>query len=397
MSIASVNKEEIPVTQKFAWPIFLLMAVTTFIAMVVQNAPSGILPLMSQGLNVAPAKIGDFVGVYALVSAISAIPLTTLTVTMNKKHVLMLILGGFLISNLGIAFASTYTIAFIFRLVGGVSAGLIWSMICPYGLKLAPISQQGLAITVIIGGSTIGVSLGNPIFTAIGTKIGWRVEFIALAILTFVTILLVMFFLPSVPGEKRSKANSPLELIKNRGIQKVILLTVLSVMANYGLFTYMALLVQDISFSGGIELAALLFGVGSFIAVIIAGKYLDNYLKGTVTFMMGLGVVSAILFLVFGGLTGVSHINFILWGIGFGALVTIFQNAITRQVAEGQSVAVSLQSAAFNFAIMAGSSISGMLLTGGSLRSVIILALVLLAIATFLSITDRTTLTKEKL
>ncbi len=385
------------VNEKFSWPIFILMAATTFIAMVVQNAPSGVLPLMSEGLNVDATKIGDFVGMYALVSAISAIPLTTLTVTMNKKRVLMMILGGFLISNLGIAFASTYTIAFIFRLIGGVSAGLIWSMICPYGLKLAPNNQQGLAITVIIGGSTIGVSLGSPIFNVIGNQIGWRVEFIALAILTFVTMLLVIFFLPSVPGEQRSKSNSPLELIKNKGIQKVILLTVLSVMANYGLFTYMALLVKDISFSGGIELASLLFGVGSFLAVIIAGKYLDNHLKGTVTFMMGIGVVSAILFLVFGGATGISHINFILWGIGFGALVTIFQNAITRQVTEGQSVAVSLQSASFNFAIMAGSSISGIVLTGGSLRSVIILALVLLALATFLSITDKNTLTKGKL
>lgn len=388
---------ETKVNEKFAWPIFLLMGLTTFIAMVVQNAPSGVLPLMSQGLNVNATKIGDFVGIYALVSAISAIPLTTLTVTMNKKRVLMMILGGFLISNLGIAFASTYTIAFIFRLIGGVSAGLIWSMICPYGLKLAPTSQQGLAITVIIGGSTVGVSLGSPIFNVIGNQIGWRAEFIALGILTFIAILLVMFFLPSVEGEERSRSNSPLELIKNRGIQKVILLTVLSVMANYGLFTYMALLVQDISFSGGIELASLLFGVGSFIAVIIAGKYLDNYLKGTVTFMMGIGAVSAILFLLFGGANGISHINFILWGIGFGALVTIFQNAITRQVIEGQSVAVSLQSAAFNFAIMAGSSISGIVLTGGSLRSVIIMAFVLLALATVLSITDKNTLTKAKL
>ncbi|TJX12777.1 MFS transporter [Tissierella creatinini] len=385
------------VKEKFNWPIFILMGLATFIAMVVQNAPSGVLPLMTEGLNVNAAKIGDFVGIYALVSAISAIPLTTLTVTMNKKHVLLMILGGYLISNLGIAFASTYSIAFIFRLLGGVSAGLIWSMICPYGLRFAPTNKQGLAITVIIGGSTVGVAIGSPIFNVIGNQMGWRAEFIALAILTVVTILLVIFFLPSAAGEKRSKSTSPIQIIKNRGIQKVILLTVLSVMANYGLFTYMAVLVQDIKFSAGIELASLIFGIGSFIAVLIAGKFLDNHLKGTVSFMMGIGVVSAILFLVFGGTNGISHINFALWGIGFGSLVTIFQNAITRQVKEGQSVAVSLQSAAFNFAIMAGSSVSGIVLTRGSIRSVTILALVLLAIATILSITDKNTLTKEKL
>lgn len=383
--------------QKFSWPIFLLMAATTFIAMVAQNIPSGVLPQMSEGLNVGATKIGDFVGMYALVSAISAIPLATLTVTMNRKHILLIILSGFLISNLGIAFTNTYTIAFLFRLIGGLSAGLIWSMISPYGLKLAPTSQQGLAIAVIIGGSTIGVSIGNPLFTAIGTNMGWRIEFIVLSVVILISMLLVLFFLPSVPGEKREKSNSPLELIKNRGIQKVILLTMLSVIANYGLFTYMALLVKDINFTGGIELASILFGVGSFISVIIAGKYLDDYLKGSITFMMGIGAVSALLFLIFGGMSGISHINFILWGIGFGALVTIFQNAITRQVQTGQSVATSIQSSSFNFAIMIGSSVSGILLKKGSLQIIVIMTFILLALATVLSITDKNALTKEKL
>ena len=385
------------IKEKFSWPMFLLMGVTTFIAMVAQNIPSGVLPQMSEGLNVDAARIGDSLGVYALVSAISAIPLTRLTIKMNRKHLLLLILGGFFISNLGISFTRTYAVAFAFRLMGGLSAGLIWSMISPYGLRLAPVNKQGLAIAVIIGGSTVGVSIGHPLFTAIGTNIGWRVEFITLCVVILITMLLVALLLPSVPGEERTKSNSALELIKNKGIQKVILLTVLAVVANYGLFTYQALLVEDINFAGGIELATILFGVGSFISVIIAGKYLDDYLKGTVVFLIGIGAVSALLFLFSGGTTGIDHINFILWGIGFGALVTIFQNAITRQVKVGQSVAVSMQSSAFNFSIMIGSSISGLLLTGGSLNNVIIMTFVLLVLATILSLTDKHTLTKEKL
>lgn len=391
------SKVESGIREKFSWPIFILMAATTFVAMVGQNIPSGILPQMSQGLNVDSTKIGDLLGVYALASALSAIPLATLTVTMNRKRILLLILGGFLISNLGIALTSSYGVALAFRLVGGMAAGLIWSMISPYGMKLAPKSQQGLAIAVIIGGSTLGISIGNPIFTAIGANIGWRIEFISLSVLIVIIMLLVLFFLPSVAGEERTRSNSPFELIKNRGIQKVILLTMLAVIANYGLFTYMALLVEDINFTGGIELATLLFGGGSFISVIIAGKYLDDYLKGTVTFMMGIGAVSALLFIIFGGVAGISHLNFILWGIGFGALVTIFQNAVTRQVKSGQSVATSIQSSAFNFAIMIGSSVSGILFRRGSLQVVVIMAFVILTLATILSATDNHTLVQEKL
>ena len=57
-----------------------------------------------------------------------------------------------------------------------------------------------------------------------------------------------------------------------------------------------------------------------------------------------------------------SHAAFFLWGIAFGPLVTLFQAATTRQVDEGKSVATSLQSSLFNFAIMIGSALGGYIL-----------------------------------
>ena len=75
--------------------------------------------------------------------------------------------------------------------------------------------------------------------------------------------------------------------------------------------------------------------------------------------MLVLAFGSMIMFIMFKGMFIISHIAFLLWGISFGALVTIFQAAVTRQVETGKDVATSLQSSTFNFGIVFGSAIGG--------------------------------------
>ena len=75
-------------------------------------------------------------------------------------------------------------------------------------------------------------------------------------------------------------------------------------------------------------------------------------------FMLTLAFVTMLLFVGFKGMP-FSHLAFLLWGVSFGALVAIFQTAVTRQVETGKDVATSLQSSTFNFGIVAGSAFGG--------------------------------------
>ena len=73
----------------------------------------------------------------------------------------------------------------------------------------------------------------------------------------------------------------------------------------------------------------------------------------------------------------VSHLAFLLWGISFGALVTLFQAAVTRQVETGKDVATSLQSSAFNFGIVLGSALGRTILDHLSVYHIIYLTIIL--------------------
>lgn len=315
------------------------MSSVTFLGILSELVPSGILPQMSEGLNVSYSSIGLLVSIYAIASAVGTIPLITLTMEMNRKKLLMILLIIFGVSNAVIAITSSYYIIAAARLAGGVSAGILWPMVSAYAMRLVPANQQGKAIAVTMAGSTLGLGVGLPIMTTIGTEFGWRVTFGVLAAVIFIVAFLGQASLPTVEGEKRTKTNSLLYIIRNKSVIICLIVTFLTIMAHYGLYTYISPLSEYFEIYGGIKIVSILFGIGTIVSVILAGKFVDEHL---------------------GALTASMLI------LAFGALVTIFQTAVTRQVETGKDVATSLQSSTFNFGIVFGSSLGGLILANAS-------------------------------
>lgn len=381
--------------QRFPWFVLGLMASVTFMGMLSELAPSGILPEMSEGLGIDAAQVGFLVGIYALASAVFAIPAVSMTLAVNRKTLLIWLLVGFSVSNLVVGLSSAYYVIVFFRLVGGFCAGILWPMIAAYGTRLVADNQQGRAITVIMSGSTLGISLGLPAATTIGTTFGWRVEFIVLGLLIAAIGVLSYLFLPSVPGEKLTKSNSPLAVLKIPSVLVILVLTFLAVTAHYAVYTYITLLVDEIDFGGGIELALLIFGIGSIVSVIVAARYIDQYLKTFVISMLALGAVSMILFIVFRGTPVLAHLAFFLWGLAFGPLVTMFQAAVSKQVDSGRDVATSVQSSTFNFSIMIASYVGGVLLVHSSAMGIVHMAMYLFIAAALVGIWAKRTLGKQ--
>lgn len=88
MSAVDLPKER----HAFPWLLLGLMASVTFVGILSELVPSGILPQMTDGLGVSEPQVGLLVGVYALASAIAAIPLISATLAVNRKKLLLALL-----------------------------------------------------------------------------------------------------------------------------------------------------------------------------------------------------------------------------------------------------------------------------------------------------------------
>jgi predicted MFS family arabinose efflux permease len=371
------------------------MASVTFVGILSEMVPSGILPQMTDGLGISESQVGFLVGVYALASAICAIPLVSATLAVNRKTLLLALLTGFAASNIVVAISSSYVVIVAARVLGGICAGVMWPMIAAYGTRLVPENLHGKAITVIMSGNTLGVSIGLPVMTTIGTAFGWRTVFVVLGLAVAAIAALSHFYLPAVEGEKLTRSNSPLAVLKMPSMLMVLLLTFLSVAAHYGIYTYITLLVEMIGFAGGIGLALLIFGVGSVLSVIVSAKYIDAYLRHLIVVMLAIGGTAMAMFLLFRGTAGASHVAFFLWGLAFGPLVTMYQTAVSRQVEEAKDVATSVQSSVFNFSIMIATWIGGLLLTrfpASGVKGIVYMSLVCFISAAILAFLAKRTL-----
>jgi predicted MFS family arabinose efflux permease len=391
------NKSTIIAEDYFPWIIMILMSSVTFVGILSELMPSGVLPQMMQELNLNEVQGGNLVGYYALASAIFSIPLISVTMHYNRKLLLLLLLGGFAISNFIVALVSNYAVVVSMRVFGGICAGIMWPMIAAYGMRLVSSKQAGKAVAVIMAGTTLGISLGMPLMTWIGDNYGWRIEFIAIGVIIVLIGVLSMIILPSLKGEKLTREVSPFAMLKIKAVQMVVLFTVLGVVAHYGVYVYIASLVGTLQIAGGIEMALIMFGLGSMLSVVIAIKYTDDHLQLLTISMFALLVLAMIIFLVFGGAIGISHFGFFLWGVSFGPLVALFQAAVGRQVDKAKDIATSIQSCMFNFSIMIASSLGGILLTKYLAMSLPVLSIALAVPGLILAFGAKKTLGKAKL
>lgn len=404
----------------------LLMSSITALAVLCELVPSGVLPDMAAAFGVSSATCGSLVGSYAITSAICGIPLVTLTVSANRKRLLCVLLIGFALSNCIVGGASSFEVALVGRALGGACAGTLWPMITAYGMECVGAGNRGKAVTIIMSGITAGMAVGLPAITWLGTLSNYRVEFFALGIILCLVAVLCWIFLPSIPGEARSRDNSVGTMLRNRGVLLVVALTFLAVGANYGAYTFISNLVQELAGVGGalaggacgtaglasgacgapsiaksvapltIAQAQLFFGIGSIISVVATLAFIDRHLWLVTLGMFATGAVSMVAFvLVFAvGLVAnqanlIACVAFVLWGVAFGSLSSIFQTATARQVTSGTAVANSLQSASFNCSIMLGSMSAGALLDSGGTKPIMLAAAVVLICGFVLSVAGK--------
>ncbi len=356
-------------------PLLILMSSITLMAILCELVPTGFLPQIANNFEISISKSGILVGIYALASAIFGIPLISYTVSWDRKKLLTILLCGFAIANIIVGVSPSFELMILGRMLGGMCAGTLWPMITAYGMKLVDEKDEGKAVTIVMAGITIGMSVGLPIMTWIGTYLGYRAIFLILGILLAIIAILCNRLLPHVSGEKKSKSNSPLTMIKNRGVLLVIILTFLGVGANYGVYTFITNLINDVKYPS-VALAQLFIGIGSIISIIFTMKYIDKYLNVLILSLFFLTALTFILFFISKNLI-LLHIVFFIWGLEFGSLSSIFQTATAHQVTEGTAVANALQSSGFNFSIMIGSTGAGFLLDSIGVSAILFSAFII--------------------
>ncbi|GAA2815806.1 MFS transporter [Streptomyces showdoensis] len=345
-------------------PLFALLALATavFITSLTETLPAGLLPAMSKDLAVSESATGQTVTIYALGTALTAIPLTAATARWRRKRLLLTAMAGFAVANTVTAVSSVYEVTMVARFVAGVAAGLAWALLAGYARRMSPVHLQGKAIAIAMAGIPVALSLGVPAGTFIGSQLGWRVAFFAMTGLTVLLLLWISAAVPDYPGQEAGEKPKMLRALKVPGVSPVLFVTLVFVLAHTILYAYIATFLDDVGLGGSTDLVLLVFGGASLASIWIVGAQIHRRLRALTVASTLLVAVAAALLAVLADNTALVYIAAALWGLGWGGVPTLLQTAVADAGGEQADSAQAMLVTLWNVAMAGGGIIGGILL-----------------------------------
>ncbi|MEL5413336.1 MULTISPECIES: MFS transporter [Serratia] len=351
------------------WLATFAIGLSTFTVVTAEMLPVGLLTPIVSTLNASIGRAGLLISLPALFAALFA-PLVVLGARRTDRRSLLIVFLLLLIAaNLLAAAATSMALLFAARILLGFCIGGIWVIAGGLAESLVPPASVGLALSVIFGGVAAASVLGVPLGVFLGEALGWRMAFLAVAVLAALTLLLLLCVLPPLPVTQAVSWRSFTAQRANRRLLLGLLLTFLLVAGHFMAYTFVRPLLQTVA---GIEsrwVGPLLFayGVAGIVGNFIAGQAAAKRLRRTLA-LIAFGLALAVLLLLLLGRAPLSGGAFLLlWGIAYGGVSVSLMAWMLKAAPNAVEVASSLYIALFNLAISCGSLAGGLVVDAGGL------------------------------
>jgi DHA1 family inner membrane transport protein len=325
----------------------------------------GILPLIADQFHVSISQAGLLVSLFALAVAVAGPTMPLLFSGINRKKVMLLVLGIFILGNIVSIIASNFTIALIARVVPALFHPVYCSLAFTAAAASVSKEEAPKAVSKVIIGVSAGMVLGVPVSSFIASTTSLAMAMLFFAIVNAIAFIATLLFVPSMPVKERLSYGTQLSVLKKTITWVSIAAVILMNGAVFGVFSFFTEYLQTITKTSWntTSLILLIYGVANILGSIIAGKLLmKNAIKAVVTFPFALGAVYVILFLM-GQFTMPMVLITFIWGILGGIGANINQYWIASAAPEAPDFANGLFLTAANLGTTIGAAVCGLFIS----------------------------------
>jgi DHA1 family chloramphenicol resistance protein-like MFS transporter len=259
-------------------PLYLL-AVAVFAMGTSEFMLAGLVPAIATSLDVPVASAGLLTSAFAVGMVVGA-PLTAAWARGWPARTALL---GFVLAFAAVHAVGALTTSYALLLASRACAALANAGFLAVALSTAtgmvPPDRQGRALAVLLSGTTLATVAGVPGGAVLGTMLGWRAAFWAVALLCLVAAIGTAT-MPGSPTRTGGVAlRAEIAQLARPRLALVMLLGGLVNAATFATFTFLAPIVTG---PAGLDVlwvpvALVLFGAGSSLGVAIAGRFADRH------------------------------------------------------------------------------------------------------------------------
>ena len=364
-----------------AWFTLAALSMSTFLYVTVETLPIGLLPQMAAGLGVHTSAVGLLVTAYGLIVVVTTIPLTRFTRHWPRRRLLGTVLLVATAGTAASAVAPNYATLLAGRISVALSQALFWAVVTPAAAALFSPGVRGRAVSLLYAAGSTAPLLGVPAGTWLGQHAGWRVPFLALAVLSLTVSATVLAVMPALPaGRSDTDRGSAPDAGRYRS---VVATTIITVTGALMAFTVVAPFLTDVSGVGEDAMSAVLLarGVAGLAGAAIAGFLVTRYAWPTMVALIGGQALLLAAQYIWAGSPAVAVTTTALAGLTLSGLTTVLGARILEIAPGGTDTASAGTSTAFNVGITAGSLIGSHLLAHAHVRETALLAALVTAVA----------------
>ncbi len=320
-----------------------------------------LLRYFARDLHIDEPTASHVISSYALGVVVGAPIIAVLSVRVTRRTLLMGLMGVFALGNLLSALSPTYAWMLVFRFLSGVPHGAYFGIATLVAASLVPTEMRTQAVGRVLLGLTVATIVGVPLANWIGRVHGWRVAFVAVAVLALLCAILIALYAPRDRTVAGASPRRELGALKRSQVWLTLAIGAIGFGGIFAVYTYLGSTLIDVTHVSA-AMAALVFsvfGVGMTVGNLVVPRFADRALMPTAGMLLaGSAVVLAIYPFAAANLWSMT-VDVFLIGIG-GALATVLQTRLMDVAGEAQSLAAALNHSAFNVANALGPWLGGM-------------------------------------
>ncbi|TPG34033.1 MFS transporter [Flavobacterium pectinovorum] len=371
--------------------IHYLLALGTFGIGTTEFGVIGILPQIAAAFSVTIEKAGQLLSLFALIVAVSGPFVMLLMSSVNRKKLMLFVLGIFAISNLLSVFATSFNMLLIARILPAFLHPVFWSI----ALSIAANSLYGetssKGVAIVFGGFTVSSVIGIPLATLMASVFNWQSSFVLCAVINILSFVGILFFLPSIKIAEKQTVSSQTKILKKPILWISFTLSFLMIAAMFSTYGFMAVFLARVTKMNGTQISwmLLIFGLSGVAGNWLAGFLLNkSILKTAFMFIIALMLIHLLLYCY--GLYFVPMILLIaIWGFVHTAGFLISNVNLTSSAPESPEFVNSIFTTCGNAGVTFGTILGGYFISGFSVQNVIWSSIGLLIMALLVWILKR--------
>jgi MFS transporter, DHA1 family, inner membrane transport protein len=343
----------------------LILTIGVFGILNTEMGVIGILPDIAEHFHISVSKAGWLVSLFALVVAVSGPTLPLLFSRINRKKVMLLVLGVFVLGNIVSTFTSNFTILLMARIIPAFFHPIYCSLAFSVAAASVRKEEAPKAVAKVFIGVSAGMVIGVPVASFIASAVSLQMALGFFAVVNAITFIATLLFVPSMPVEGRLSYGAQLSVLKKSITWLSIVTVILLNSAVFGVYSYLADYLKTVTnvSSNLISLMLFIYGGANIIGNIVAGKLLTkNAKKSVLSYPFVLGAVYIILFFT-GQFTVPMALITLIWGILAGIGGNITQYWIMSAAPEVPDFANGLFLTSANLGTTFGAAVGGLIIS----------------------------------